>query len=353
MLVIVARQDHQYTFRTSLEISGSPYPRGPIILCYKEFLSLPSLPVGDYIFADFERLEEDIISSVEKRLKSLLMLAPDIKVLNRPVSSFRRVAVMEKLHADGMNSFRAVAADNIPEDLRFPAFVRGANDHEGPKSGLLYTQEELEGAIETLQQSIKRRDEIMVTEYVDTRDEAGRHHKISYFRVGDRYFPGAYNVGSNWILKGFGSESDSAELLREREEFLRSNTLEDLVRGHFESAGISYGRIDFALVNGRAEVFEINTNPMLVPPCKLPRVFRGCAQTILNNWKAALLEFSPICLAEHPRWIPVAERAQGHLDLKRQGSLRNLVHRVLRRSNQLHLESQISGKLRRVGLLHG
>lgn len=64
---------------------------------------------------------------------------------------------------------------------------------------------------------------------------------------------------------------------REEAEYLATNPHEQELRSIFAAAEIDYGRIDYALLGEQIQVWEINTNPMIVasgrggngiaPPC--------------------------------------------------------------------------------------
>jgi hypothetical protein len=49
--------------------------------------------------------------------------------------------------------------------------------------------------------------------------------------------------------------------LREEREFVETNPHEAWVREVFRVAGVEYGRIDYAILDGRPQAWEINTNP--------------------------------------------------------------------------------------------
>ena len=68
-----------------------------------------------------------------------------------------------------------------------------------------------------------------------------------------------------------------AELYEER-EYLRNNPHEGILREVFHLAGINYGRADYSMLDGRPQIWEINTNPTLMaispgpPRCGKERV---------------------------------------------------------------------------------
>ena len=45
---------------------------------------------------------------------------------------------------------------------------------------------------------------------------------------------------------------------------MQSNPHEEAIRNAFKMARIDYGRIDYGMLNGQMQVWEINTNPFMV-----------------------------------------------------------------------------------------
>jgi len=54
-------------------------------------------------------------------------------------------------------------------------------------------------------------------------------------------------------------------LLAEESRYLQENPHEELLRGLFDRANVDWGRIDYSFRGDRIQVWEINTNPMIVP----------------------------------------------------------------------------------------
>src|SRR5690606_9516313 len=66
-----------------------------------------------------------------------------------------------------------------------------------------------------------------------------------------------------WAAK-YGEVGVADQALYDDEyDIVASNRYGEAIRPAFEAAGIEYGRADFALVDGRPQVYEINSNPML------------------------------------------------------------------------------------------
>ena len=69
------------------------------------------LPQGSYIFSDLERLDalpRKVLGKLWNRLQ-----ANGCRMLNHPERSLRRLELLDALHADGSNRFRAFRADTL------------------------------------------------------------------------------------------------------------------------------------------------------------------------------------------------------------------------------------------------
>jgi len=216
---------------------------------------------GTWLFADIESLDADR----RDRLAGLRMRLSDSHppglVLNDPHSTLRRFELLSRLHADGTNQFRLFrASEPLPADLRYPVFLRGENDHHGSRTPLLHDRGELALAMqEHLTDGGKG---WVVTEFADARGADGLVRKYSAFCVGDLVVPRHLFFSREWMLK----EADVIDAACDREEwaYLNDNPHADELRRIFNLAGVAYGRIDYGWVGGRVQVWEINTNPVVL-----------------------------------------------------------------------------------------
>ncbi|MFD1795193.1 hypothetical protein FQV27_14040 [Paracoccus aurantiacus] len=344
MLAFVLSEDHQYAVRDVLETRPHGLHKRIFILSYTEFLSLPELPVATYLFLDIERLTPPKYAGSIARLDALLEKRPDLRVLNRPDQIVDRMETMSRLHAAGINEFRLVPIDTPASELRFPVFLRGVQDHEGPKSQLLHNADELAAAIAALPSPRG----YGITEYIDARNADGLHEKRSYMRIGDRLFPAARDVSLHWVCKGEYTDPAGVPQPEEEIAFLRGEQDMEVMRRAFDVAGIEYGRADYAVVNGHPQIFEINTNPWLEPPENVPAKARRGAQLIIDNYLDGLTALDTKSGIPRPEWVAVP----GALTLPaRILQRRSLVHKVLRVFGRLHWETRVMGRLRRMRIL--
>lgn len=337
MITFVMSEDHQYTIRTALE--NGAIDRTLIILSYADFLGFARLPIADYVFVDLERLTPSEIDAAVSRVAALRRAMPGVRTLNAPCPALDRLAVMTALHRADINDFRVISANQLPDDLRYPVFLRRLDDHDGPISDLLPDSAALEAALAKLAGD---RGAIAVTEYVDARDALGRHQKFSYFRIGERFFPSACDLSASWICKGLVEDPATIREPEAELAFLSGDAHEALIRPAFEAAGIGYGRADYVIIDGRPQVFEINTNPYLDPPDFLPREFRGYSERLMTRWEGALAAFSAPDTAT-PAWVQV-EDAKPRAVVGR--GARHALRALLARTNLLHQETAVMRVLR-------
>ncbi len=310
------------------------------------------LPRGAYVFADLERLDADQTRRVSARIKALRKACPDCRMLNLPDRIGSRLDIMRRLAEAGINDFRMLPLTTPPETFRYPVFLRRLDDHEGPVSGLLDTPAALQAAIDALDPADRQAGRLAITEYVDARNEQGLHEKRSCTRVGDQMFLSALDFSRGWVCKGEYDDPDTV-LAPEREwqALVRAYADEPALRAAFDAAHIQYGRADYAVVNGRPQIFEINTNPWLEPPERVPGPARAGAEHIVASWLDAVGQVAGPASATID-WVEVAQasgRASGRSG--RRLSRRTLARSVLRRLNQLHNETGAMRWLRRFRLV--
>jgi hypothetical protein len=104
--------------------------------------------------------------------------------------------------------------------------------------------------------------DLLVAEFHDTASPDGYYRKYAAFIVGDRILPRSMAYGRSWMLKHENTEVSEAVLLEER-AYLHgdphASQLADIVR----LAGVDYGRIDYAVQDGRVQTWEINLHPTI------------------------------------------------------------------------------------------
>lgn len=253
---------HRYTMDMYLDNWAADWRSLIQVRAYSDLASLQWLPGGTYIFSDLERLTPALSELVADLWTQLEAAGSSVRLFNHPARALRRLELLQALHTGGRNDFNAYRLTDDRSKIRFPAFVRSANDHEGSRTGLLNTHEAIDANLRTAMCFGHEPRNLLVVEYLNAADATGLFHKYAVFRVGKQIIPRNMIFGRKWVLK-FPDMLDGDKVPRER-EFLETNPHEAIVRETFETARIEYGRCDYSVINGRVQVWEINTNPILI-----------------------------------------------------------------------------------------
>lgn len=255
MITLLCTRPHAYT-AAPLQASGRFDFR---VRTYDRVLRSRLLPRGTYIFGDLDRLgfwELELAARLHRVLADA-----GLKVLNDPARVLQRFALLARLHHDGFNRFAVWRVEEPARPTRFPVFLRTQSAHRGVLSDLLHDEAEVEAAIaQALSQCLPIR-ELMLVEYCAQPIGGNLFRKLAAMRVGDAVFSTLCVHESKWTAKyGEMGVADEA-LYRDEYEIVAENRHGESLRPAFETAAIAYGRADFALVDGREQVYEINTNP--------------------------------------------------------------------------------------------
>jgi hypothetical protein len=222
-------------------------------------------PAGVWVFADLERLTAAQTRRAARIADRMVVRPRRYRLLNRPGVTATRLALLTRLHAAGVNDFRAWRVDaDPPGDVTFPVFVRQANDHRGSATPLLRDPAALAAAVAEVRAAALPDDEWIAVEWRGWRRADGTYRKRSAFLVGDRVLPRHVFGGRHWVVK-YGRDQ-SPDCLAEEDAYLASNEHADVVRATARLGGLTWGRIDFDVrPDGGVRVWEFNTNPTLLP----------------------------------------------------------------------------------------
>ena len=237
---------------------------------YGSVLKMRELPVATYIFADVERM-----APLAKIVAARIWLALErsgrpVRLLNHPIRCMRRPELLRSLFERGINDFNAYPAQRLPDALRFPVFLRSAYDHLGPRSELIRDGATLDAEIARLEAEGMSRSECLVVEFCDTSDANGIFRKFDAHIADGQIVPTEVYFSSRWMVKWGnnrvfdGKAPDEALLTRELIEHVSNNHHVEQLRQAVVPTHIAYGRIDYALLNDRVQIWEINTNPDLL-----------------------------------------------------------------------------------------
>ncbi|MCB8933211.1 MAG: hypothetical protein H6534_07190 [Chthonomonadaceae bacterium] len=181
--------------------------------------------------------------------------------MNHPTDHLKRFELLRTLYEAGVNDFNVYRASEVGEEMRYPAFLRYTDRHIGPLTSLLHSRAELDAALSELVEAGHPIDRLLAVEYLDTSDPEGVFAKYGAFRFGPHVVAGHMFASVGWNAK---RESDRRDLVGSREvEWLQSFAERDQVLAAFQVARLEYGRMDYALKEGRVQVWEINDNPSM------------------------------------------------------------------------------------------
>lgn len=232
---------------------------------YDDLSSERSVAPGVHIFTDFERMLPNE-RWFARRLHSNLAAHPDsYRSLNDPTAWTGRFDLLTALADVGVNDFRAHRLSDLGPQVRFPAFLRWENEHTGSLGSALRSVDEVHARVE---KRISRRRHmfsrmLMVVEKVDVRDEDGLFRKYSAMKIGDHLVPRHLLFSPKWVTKK--PDRVTPELAAEEMRFIEDFPHADQINDVFALAGMTYGRIDYGFHRGRMQVWEINSNPVIVP----------------------------------------------------------------------------------------
>jgi len=262
VIIYLSRAAHAYTIRHYLESWGRALRDRVAPIAYEALPALGSLPArSTVIFTDLERVPLDqlaVLSALHARLREA-----GARTLNDPTRTLRRYDLSRALREAGVNEHDVHRLDE-GRPIRFPAFLRFENDHDGARSPLLPSRAALDAAVASAVAKGARRADLLVVEFCDVRGPDGLFRKLGVQVVGDRVIPRhLFASDRRWMLKAM--DRVDAPRLREERRFTRENPHEEALRAIFRRTGVEFGRVDYAVRrDGGLEVFEVNTNPHLL-----------------------------------------------------------------------------------------
>ena len=228
-------------------------------------LSVRAEPAAGSVFAftDLEILrgwEHEPVTRLADRLERR-----DARLFNHPARSRTRLELLQALHRAGINSFSVEQVGSSPAPARWPVYVRDDRSHDdGAMSDLLAGPDELRSHLAELERDGIDPSARSIVEYAGSPGEDGLFRKYAAMRLGDAIVPCHIFFGRDWIVKH--SQVFDESTAREELEYIETNPHEEVLRRAFELAEIEYGRADYGVVDGRVEIWEINTNPYVIRP---------------------------------------------------------------------------------------
>jgi len=292
--------------------------------------------MGTCILAALDQLTPEGLGYVREWSDQLRGRCPTVRVLNDPRTTLCRFDLLDTLYNLGLNRHRVIRSTSSLDDLRFPVFIRNEHFHSGALSPLLNTASELQVALTRAALLGHSREDLLVVEFVETRQEDGYYRKYAAHIVGEKIISRGLAVGGDWMLKAGGSQRTRSTVLEQR-AYVFENPHEAELRELFAIANTEYGRIDYGIMDGKIETWEINLNPTLgrgIGP-RRPRDFPPDVEAMreeVQRYIAAQFEeaFSQIDLPSPTEALEVAD------SLSRSGARpRRMVRQPVRESRSI------------------
>jgi hypothetical protein len=231
-------------------------------LVYHDLRQMRQLERGTYLFTDHERLAPADLELARQLWRRLSDAGPPMRLVNDPSKVLGRLDLQRRLFDEGINRFRTVRA-NEPietlESLRYPVFVREEKAHRGPLTPLLESSGDVSRVLRRLRVQGYYRKDLLVVEFCATADASGVIRKYAAFRVAGKVLPRHVLFSRDWNVKT--TDLKDPYLEAEANEYLETNPHASEIARIFDLAGIEFGRIDYGMLDGRLQVWEINTNP--------------------------------------------------------------------------------------------
>jgi hypothetical protein len=261
MIYFVVPAAHRRLIQEYLELWGRDVASRVEIVHTETLPTRRELARGTYVLAAIDQYSSGmaaLVAAIHRQLSE----REGIRFLNHPSHTLQRFDLLDTMHRSGRNDFRAVRVTDDWRSLRYPVFVRDSGSHDGALSPLLRTPLDVERAIgQALVQGRQLR-RLMVVEFCDTADSTGAYRKYSAFVVGRHIVPRYLSISREWMLKFQGSEF-TPRMAEEERDYVLTNPHETELRDIFALARVDYGRIDYAMKDGRLQTWEINLNPTI------------------------------------------------------------------------------------------
>jgi hypothetical protein len=229
-------------------------------ISYEQLFAARKAPAGNYIFTDFDRLTPYDIQGAAWITDALRAKFPDVVILNNPREAMERYTLLKTLHQEGINRFTVTRLDGVARPEKYPVFVRTEDGARGSESGLCNSSEELEATIRAMREEGKVLKRRIAVEFCAKPDETGYYRKYGALNINGVIVPQHIFISRDWMVKGDGAEFDET-FAAEELDYVRANPHRDELLRIFKIARIDVGRVDYGIVDGMVQIFEINTNP--------------------------------------------------------------------------------------------
>jgi hypothetical protein len=269
VIVFLVSPNLEYTHRAIIGVAPDLEVR---VVNYRDLLRYRTTPRATYVFTDFDRLSLAHWHRVGMAYRA--MRDAGLRVLNDPARAPSRYGLLRRLHEAGINDFNAYRVEEQIRPSRWPVFLRNEGGHDRPLTDLVRDWDTLRRAIDAAIDGGKPAASLLIVEYCAEPIAEGLFRKLASYRIGSRCFATTAVHEDRWLVK-YGKKGIAGPALYEDElRIIQENPYEEALSAAFEIANTEYGRADYGIVNGRPQIYEINTNPEIKFGAEHPSPFR-------------------------------------------------------------------------------
>ena len=282
MIQFVVCRGHNYTLEDARQTLATSGGSQADVITYDRLIRSRRLPRAVYVFTDLDRLSAwdlELAGAVYRRL-----VEAGVPALNDPARVLTRSALLRTLRIQSINAFDAYRWEERLEPRRYPVFLRRDAGHGQPLSEVLEDWPSVQRAAErALARGVPSRN-LLVVEYAAEPVAPGLFRKLAVARVGERLVPQPCVHDTHWNVKYGSLGCATEELYRDELDLVRSMPFNERLWRAFHVAHIEYGRVDFGLVDGQPQIYEINTNPTVRRKTEHPSPMR--VESLRVCWSA-------------------------------------------------------------------
>jgi hypothetical protein len=285
MILVVTTAEHPYTHSAVVEERDTADIR---IVSWDEVLTSSPAPKATYILTDFDRLPDWKLRKAALFFRHLRREGH--RVFNDPARVASRQGLLRRLHRAGINGFNAYRVEEVVQPARWPVFLRSDGNHGNMLTGLIHDWGALQEKIYECVRAGFPVASMLIVEYAAEPAAPGVFRKLSVFRVGPRLIGYTCVHDDQWMVKHGKKGIAPLDFYEEEFRFVRDNPYGETVLPAFVLGGVDYGRMDFGIVDGRPQIYEINTNPELKLVPEPSEIARRNESFVLfrSNYLAAL-----------------------------------------------------------------
>jgi hypothetical protein len=280
-LYFVCTYDHRYTVKLPLQQlrrQNVTFKR----LSYEALFRASYLAPASYIFSDFDRLSSTELTAAASVYRKLA--AAGAKVMNDPALALCRDDTIRRLYQAGLSDFTCYSPRAGEKPQRFPVFLRTVTGHRGVLSDLLQSQDACDAALQdALLQGYPLHDLVFIEYAAQPHPETGFFQKQSAYFVDGAVVPSNIVNERNWVAKFGEANLATPEQYAQERRQMDEYPYETWVKEVFACLNVDYGRLDFGVVDGRPQAYEVNTNPTLGRSVDHPNPDRAVALRISRD----------------------------------------------------------------------